>query len=158
LKRGISGTVDIVTTNLHRVFVDPNTNLSITGMIRISQGSTAQVQMSWYSATTGPSFLKDIQPIEVQAYDTWQPFRFDVKAPPTTVALGVYLRLPPPNATTVTADFDNIRIIEWAKPQTPYSPLYNYALLTGPGDITFAQEILPGAEQWLTPQLAGQTR
>ena len=158
LKRGISGSIDVVTTNLHRVFVDPNTNLSITGMIRINQGSTAQVQMSWYSATTGPSFLKDIQPIEVQAYDTWQPFRFDVKAPATAVAVGVYLRLPPPNATTVTADFDNIRIIEWAKPQTAYSPLYNYALLTGPGDLTFTQEILPGAEQWLTPHLADQTR
>jgi hypothetical protein len=49
----------------------------------------------------------------------------------------------------VTADFDDIRIIEWANPRAPFSPLYNYALLTGSGDLTLAQDILPGAEYWL---------
>ena len=29
-------------------------------------------------------------------------------------------------------------------------PLYNYALLIGPGDLTYTQEILPGAEPWIT--------
>ncbi|MCI0553141.1 MAG: CapA family protein [Anaerolineae bacterium] len=154
LTRGANQIEDAVTTNLHRVLVVPNTDISVTGMIRINQGVVVLAQLSWYQATVGPSFVKTTQPIEIQAYGTWQPFRIDVQVPPKTVALGLYLRLTPPDKGTVTADFDNIRIIEWVKPAAQYSPLYNYALLTGTGDLTFAQEILPGAEQWVTgPQV-----
>jgi hypothetical protein len=158
LKRGASSINDAVTTNLHRVLVDAYTNLSVTGMIRIDQGGVALAQLSWYEATFGPSFLKTINPIEVQSYGTWQPFRFDVQVPKNAVALGVYLRLTLPDKGTNTADFDNIRIIEWASPRAQYSPLYNYALLTGFGEITFAQEVLPGAEQWFTVPPADQNK
>ena len=153
LTRDVNDTQDGVTTNLHRVLVNPYTTLSITGMVRLNQGVATQVQLSWYSTSSGPSFLKTIQHIEVQSYGDWQPFRFDVHIPSKAVALGLYLRLKPPDKGTVTADFDNIRIIEWANPRAQFSPLYNYALLTGSGDITFAQDILPGAEYWLTSPL-----
>ncbi|HLO32414.1 MAG TPA: CapA family protein [Anaerolineales bacterium] len=152
LTRDINNLNDAVTTNLHRVLVDPYASLSITGMVRLNQGGDAQVQFSWYSAISGPSFLKYSQPIEVQSYDSWQPFRLEVQVPSKAVALGLYLRLKPPSVGTVTgpvtADFDNIRIIEWANPGAAFSPLYNYARLTGSGDLTFAQEFLPGAEDW----------
>lgn len=143
-------TNDAVTTNLHRVWVNPYTTLSVTGMVRLNQGVAVHIQFSWYSTTSGPSFLKNTQPIEVQSDSNWQPFRFDVHIPSKAVALGVYLRLKPPDKGTVTADFDNIRIIEWANPRAQFSPLYNYAQLTGSGDLTLAQDILPGAEYWLT--------
>jgi poly-gamma-glutamate synthesis protein (capsule biosynthesis protein) len=149
LTRGASSVNDAVTTNTHRVLVEPFTNLSITGMIRIHQGVPAYVQLSWYDATFGPSFLKTIEPIEVQADGTWQPFRLDAPVPKNAVALGVYLRLSPPDKGIVNADFDNIRIIEWSRPNSPYSPLYNYALVTGSGELTYTQQILPGAERWL---------
>jgi capsule synthesis protein PGA_cap len=149
LTRDATNTNDAVSTNLHRVWVYPSTNLSIIGIVRLNQGVTAQVQLSWYSAASGPSFLKETKPIEVQSYGNWQPFRFDVHVPSRVIALGLYLRLKPPDKGTVTADFDDIRIIEWARPRTQFSPLYNYALLTGSGDLTLAQDILPGAEYWL---------
>jgi hypothetical protein len=98
------------------------------------------------------------QPIEVQTDGSWQPFRFDVQVPTGAKALGLYLRLTPPVNGTATADFDNIRIIEWAKPNTAYSPLYNYVLLSGLGDLTFTQQILPGAESWLNGPLANQIK
>jgi poly-gamma-glutamate synthesis protein (capsule biosynthesis protein) len=157
LTRDSSNIEDAVTTNLHRVLIKPSTNLSVTGMIRLTQGVTALIQLSWYPATSGPSFLKTISPIEVQSDGTWQPFRIDVQVPNNAVALGVYLRLTPPDKGTITADFDNIRIIEWAAPQAQYSPLYNYALLIGSGEITFAQEVLPGAEQWFAVLSSDQT-
>jgi hypothetical protein len=143
-------TNDAVTTNLHRVWVNPYTTLSVTGMVRLNPGVAAHIQFSWYSTTSGPSFLKNTQPIEVPSDGNWQPFRFDVHIPAKAAALGVYLRLKPPDKGTVTADFDNIRIIEWANPRAQFSPLYNYALLNGSGDLTLAQDILPGAEYWLT--------
>jgi poly-gamma-glutamate synthesis protein (capsule biosynthesis protein) len=151
LAKGASGTSDAVTTNLHRISVAPLSKLSITGMVRIVPGGAALAQLSWYQSAIGPSFSKDTHPIEVQADSMWQSFRIDVQVPSNAVALGLYFRLPPPVQGTVSADFDNIRIIEWAGSQARYSPLYNYALLTGAGNVTFAQEILPGAEQWVLP-------
>jgi poly-gamma-glutamate synthesis protein (capsule biosynthesis protein) len=153
LTRDVTDTHDAVTTNIHRVGVDRYSDLSITGMVRQNQGVITQVQLSWYSLTSGPSFKKDIYPIEIQAYGSWQPFRFDVHVPSQAIALGLYLRLKPPDKGTVTADFDNLRIIEWTNPKTQFSPLYNYARLTGSGELTFAQDILPGAQYWLTSPL-----
>ncbi|HET8579988.1 MAG TPA: hypothetical protein VFL31_03240, partial [Nitrospiraceae bacterium] len=150
LTRDTSNIEDAVTSNLHRVLVKPYADLSITGMIRINPGVRPSVQLSWYSATLGPSFSKTTQPIEVHSDGSWQPFRLDVQAPKGAVAVGVYLRLSPPDKGTNVADFDNIRIIEWADSPMQFSPLYNYALLTGAGELTFAQEVLPGGEEWFT--------
>jgi poly-gamma-glutamate synthesis protein (capsule biosynthesis protein) len=158
LERGASNTGDAVTTNIHRILVNPHANLSIIGMVRVNQGVLAQLQLSWYSATSGPSSMKTTQPIEVQTYATWQPFRLDIQAPQRAVALGLYLRLKPPDKGTASADFDNIRIIEWANRNSQYSPLYNYALLTGSGELTFTQQVLPGAESWLSDVQAQQIK
>ena len=143
---------DAVTSSIRRVTLQQYDRLSITGMIRMNYGAVVHAQMSWYADTVGASFLKTLKPIEVDTYDTWQPFRFDVVVPPGARALGLYLRLALPGREEgkTTADFDNIRIIKWANPGTRFSPLYNFALLTGSGEITFTQEYLPGAEAWLT--------
>ena len=150
LTRGGSNIKAVVTTNLHRLRVDPGIELSVIGMIRASHGATAFLQISWYPDTLGPSFLQTDKPIVVESFDRWQSFHFDTNVPAGAVAVQVFLRLTPPVEGTVTADFDNIRVIEWARPGAQFSPLYNYALLNGSGDLTFSQEILPGAEQWFT--------
>jgi hypothetical protein len=158
LSRGASSVNDSVTTNQHRVLVYPGSEVSITGMIRISPGGAALVQLSWYEASFGASSWKRVFPIQGQSDGEWQPFRVDAHVPSQAVALGAYLRLTPPDEGTVTADFDNIRIIEWADSQAPFSPLYNYALLTGTGDLTMVQHVLPGAERWLADPAAIQIR
>jgi len=150
LTRGASNTGDAVTTNIHRVLINPHADLSITGMVRLNQGVVAQLQLSWYSTTSGPSFKKTTQPIEVETDGTWQPFRFDLQAPQGAVAVGLFLRLRPPDKGTASADFDNIRMIQWANRNASFSPFYNYALLTGSGELTFTQQVLPGGEKWLT--------
>jgi poly-gamma-glutamate synthesis protein (capsule biosynthesis protein) len=151
LTRNGNDTSDSVTTNKSRVIVQPASHLSIAGMIRMNRGATVLAQFSWYSATSGPSFLKTNEQIEVQSYDSWQPFRFDIQVPPKAIA-PLYLRLilPGPEEGQTIADFDNIRIIEWAHPSARFSPLYDFAQLTGSGNITFTQEFLPGAEAWRT--------
>jgi hypothetical protein len=126
--------------------VNKDSKLSITGMIRASQGAVAFMQISWYSDSRGPSFLQTNEPIEIKAHNHWQPFRFDVQAPPEAVAVQVFLRLTPPAQGVVTADFDNLRVIEWAPAGSAYNPFYDHALLTGPGKLTFTQQILPGNE------------
>jgi hypothetical protein len=153
LARSDKSANDAVTSNLRRVLFEPLTSLSITGMLRTSQGAKVLAQLNWYDTTIGPSFTKETHQIAVQSYGVWQPFRIDAKAPRNAMALRLYLRLSPPgpNEGSITADFDNIRIIEWARPGAQYSPLYNYALLTGTGEITFTQAALPGAEQWFIP-------
>jgi len=158
LTRGASNIQDAVTSSLHRLLVNPNSKLSITGMVRTSPGAVVLMQMSWYSDTKGPSFLKTSEVIETNAIEQWQSFRFDVKVPPEAVALNVFLRLIPPSQGTVTADFDDIKVIEWAPSDTTYRPYYTHFLLVGPGELTLSQQVLPGAEQWITPSLSIQTK
>jgi poly-gamma-glutamate capsule biosynthesis protein CapA/YwtB (metallophosphatase superfamily) len=150
LARDGQDNTDALTSSVSRVTVAPYDQLSITGMLRMNYGAAVFVQLSWYSATSGPSFSKTLKQIEVQPDNTWHPFRLDVEVPRSTKALGLYLRLALPGREEgkTIADFDNIRIIQWAAPGAPFSPLYNFALLTGAGDITFMQEYLPGAEAW----------
>jgi poly-gamma-glutamate synthesis protein (capsule biosynthesis protein) len=158
LTRSASNSSDAVTSHLHRVLINPRSHISITGFMRASPGATVLMQMSWYSNTKGPSSLRITEPIAVQSYDHWQSFRFDVQAPPEAVALSVFLRLVPPIQGNSTTDFDNIRIIEWTPEETGYSPFYDYARLTGTGELTFTQKILPGAEEWLTDPIADQVK
>lgn len=150
LSRGSGNQAEAVTTNLHRILVNPGSKLTIAGMARESQGAAASLQISWYPDTLGPSSKQILQPFDMKEFGVWQPFQFDVQVPEGIVALGMFLKLSPPNMGTSTADFDNIRVIEWAPAQTPFSILYNFAHLTGSGDLTFSQSVLPGGEDWLT--------
>lgn len=150
LARGANNVADAVTTNQHRVSVIPSTSLSITGMVRASPGAVPFVQLSWYATNAGPSYSKVTQPIAAEIDGAWHPFRIDVQVPRPAVALGVFLRLKPPVGGTAFADFDDLRVIEWARPGTKYSPLYDHILLTGAAELNFVQQILPGAEPWLT--------
>ena len=118
-------------------------------MIRAGQGALAHLQISWYADNSGPSFLQTSEPLETTAHDQWQPFRFDVQAPPDAAAVQIFLRLVPPMQGVVTADFDNLRVLQWEATDTGYSPFYDYALLTGSGTVSVAQQGLPGAEAWL---------
>jgi hypothetical protein len=107
------------------------------------------MQISWYTDNRGPSFLQTTEPMETKASNQWQLFRFDVQAPENAVAVQVFLRLTPPAQGVINADFDNLRVIEWAPVDTIYNPFYDYALLAGSGELTFTQQVLPGAESWL---------
>jgi poly-gamma-glutamate synthesis protein (capsule biosynthesis protein) len=158
LTRSARNFEDAVTSHLHRVLVEPRSNLSITGSVRASPNADVLIQLNWYSEYKGSPFLRTTEPIAVSVHDQWQSFRVDTPAPPEAVALGVFMMLVPPNQGEATADIDQIRIIEWAPANTNYSPFYNYALLTGTGELTFIQRILPGAEQWLTDPTADQIK
>jgi hypothetical protein len=152
LSRGSGNQADAVTTNLHRMLVNPGSKLTVSGLVRMSQGAAASLQISLYPDTLGSSSDQILKPLIMQEVGIWQPFHFDVQVPEGIVALGVFLKLSPPDTGTSTADFDNIRVIEWAPAQTPFNILYNFAYLTGSGDLTFSQSIFPGGEDWLTLQ------
>jgi poly-gamma-glutamate synthesis protein (capsule biosynthesis protein) len=149
LSRGSGNQADAITTNLHRIVVKPGSKLTISGSVRESQGAIALLQISWYPDMLGPSSKKILNPLNMQEFGVWRPFQFDIQVPEGIVALGVFLRLSPPSMGISTADFDNIRVIEWAPVQAPYSILYNFAYLTGTGELTFSQSSFPGGEDWL---------
>jgi poly-gamma-glutamate synthesis protein (capsule biosynthesis protein) len=154
LTRSGSNLSDVVTSHLHRLLISTRSKLSITGMMRARKGTIALIQISWYTDNRGPSFIQTTEPVEARASNQWQPFRLDVQAPENAVAVQVFLRLTPPVQGVITADFDDLRVIEWAPANTIYNPFYDYALLTGSGELTFTQQVLPGAEHWITAPLA----
>jgi len=146
-----TNTQDVVTTNIHRVLVKPDTKITIAGMYRGSTGAQPSLLVSWYPDTFGPSNEKINLPLAVTTPEEWQSFQLDVVVPPTTVAMQTFLKLSPPMSGTATVDFDNIRIIAWSSPEElSYSPVYDFASLTGEGELTFTQSMLPGGEPWLT--------
>ncbi|MBW4681600.1 MAG: CapA family protein [Microcoleus vaginatus WJT46-NPBG5] len=137
---------DVILSPIHRILVEPGSELSIVGMMRSRKDVQSSLQISWYSQTRGKSQAKQMKPLIVTQDNTWTPFRLNVTVPRNTVALGLYLRLQAPKQGEATADFDNIRIIRWQPLGTPFSPLYNYAKVTGTGELTLRKEFLPGSE------------
>ena len=151
LVRANTNTQDVVTTNIHRILVKPETKLTISGMYRGSSGAEPSIQVSWYPDTFGSSNNKIVQRLDVKTPGTWQSFQLDVTVPANAVAMQTFLTLSPPASETATIDFDNIRIIKWSSAdKSAFSPLYNFAYLTGQGELTFSQSFLPGGEAWLT--------
>lgn len=150
LSRVSSNQTDAITTNLHRIPVNPGDTLTVSGMYRGSKDAIISLQVSWYPDMLGGSNRQDLEALEVKTPGVWQPFKLDFKAPPGAVALQAFLRLSPPISGASTADFDNVHVIKWAPTGTPYSVLYNFAYLIGKGDLTFSQAVLPGGEPWLT--------
>ena len=150
LSRHTGQKIDAVTTNLYHLLVQPGTQLTIAGMFRSSVGAKPAVQVSWFPSTAGPSKDQTVFPLQSTTADTWQPFSFDVIVPDGIVAAQIFLRLPPPNNGDITADFDNLRVIQWAPDSVSFSPLYDFARLTGNGKLTLSQSVLPGGSKWLT--------
>ena len=156
MTRSGSNLNDAVTSHLHRILVNPGTKLSVTSMIRASPGALVLLQISWYPDSLGPSSLQTTEPMTVESNDQWHSFRFDTVVPEDAVAVQIFLRLIPPAQGIVTADFDNIRVIEWAQTDATSGLMYDHALLTGAGELTFDQKVLPGADQWITAPYSDQ--
>lgn len=142
---------DIVSSNLHRIPVTAGAPITIVGMYRASADAKPSLQVNWYPNTAAPPYSQIIEPLIVDSAGTWRHFQLHLKVPADTKAMKAFLKLSPPAAGTATVDFDNIRIIEWASGgKLEFSPLYNFAYLTGQGKLTFTQSVLPGGENWLT--------
>jgi hypothetical protein len=149
LSRKATNKIDAVTTNLHRILVKPESHITVCGMFRSSVDATPLVQVSWYPDTFGSSSNQFTKLLITKRAGEWQYFQIDAPVPANAVALQVFLRLSPPKAGTATADFDNLRIIQWAPDGSVFSALYDFAYLIGKGKLTFSQSVLPGGESWL---------
>jgi Bacterial capsule synthesis protein PGA_cap len=143
LLRGKSNKTDSVTTHAQRILVTEGTQLTISGMARPATGALTSLQVSWYPDLSGPSSQRLDQILPLEANGEWQPFRVDIQVPPGIVAAGVFIRLSPPISGTTSLDLDDLRLIEWADPHADFSPLYTHILLTGEGNVTFQQDLLP---------------
>ena len=151
LQRDYENSEDVILTPLHRILIEPKEEVSVVGMVRAPTEADVRLQLSWYPDTEGPSSSQTIVPITVRSDNTWQSFRVDVTTPANVVAIGLYLRLQPPSdQKTIAADFDNISLIEWAQPNSAFSPLYDYVGVLGHGEATVSEPFLPGAKRWAT--------
>lgn len=151
LQRDYENREDVILTPLHRMLIGPREHVSVVGMVRAPAEAEVSLQLSWYPDTKGPSSSQTIVPLTTRSDNAWQPFRVDVTTPANVVAVGLYLRLKPPlDRKTIAADFDNIRVIKWAQPNSAFSPLYNYVGVLGHGEATVSEHFLPGAQRWAT--------
>lgn len=154
MKRNANNQGDSVLTPLYRILVEPGLDLSVVGVVRGSTNAKFSLQLGWYSDTRGPSDTQFTLPIGIRAGEEWTPFRIAVTAPSKAVAVGLFIRLQPPESGSVMVDVDNIRLIEWAPRGATFSPLYDHIQIFGSGVVTLSKAILPGGEEWSnTPAL-----
>ena len=143
---------DAIFSPLHRIPVEPGAQLSVTGMVRPGEGAEPVLQLSWYLDTRGPSAERTVVPIgagESEGSERWTPFRADVTVPANAAAVGLFLKLAPSDyGLPVAPDFDDLRLVEWAPPGTPFGPLYDHLRVCGTGEATISEPRLPGAEEW----------
>ncbi|MDQ2997880.1 MAG: CapA family protein, partial [Chloroflexota bacterium] len=154
LRRNASNQGDSVLTHVYRILIEPGRQIAVIGMVRASPNAHVSLQLSWYSDTRGPSDTQTLTPLSIRPGEAWTPFRVEVTAPPKAIAAGLFMRLQPPEHGDVTADLDDIRLIEWMPDATPFSQLYDHIKIIGSGDLTMHKAVLPGAEAWAgTPEL-----
>lgn len=142
LERGAGNLEPAVLAPTHRILVKAGDSLTMTGMGRSPNGAQPELQLSWYTDTKGPSAEQTALPLHLT--QDWAPFSLDAAVPEGVVAVGLFLKLPPPESGSVSADFDDLRLVDWVPPGGAYSSLYDYYRLEGSGVVTFEQDILPG--------------
>jgi poly-gamma-glutamate synthesis protein (capsule biosynthesis protein) len=149
LQRNVDNTGDLVLSHLYRIPLGAERAVSLIGRVRGSDDAAAAVQLSWYDAMRGESFERTGLPLDPEPGDAWSAFRLDAVVPANAIAVGVFLRLSPPDFGTVTAAFDDLRLIAWDEAGAPFRPLHDHVWLTDSGTLTLTQAVLPGAESWV---------
>lgn len=142
LERGAGNLEPAVLTTIHRILVNAGDEITATGMGRMPQAGSAELQLSWFSDTKGPSTSQTIIPLKLGK--DWTAFSLDATVPDGVVAVGLYLKLQPPQTGQAAVDFDALRLIKWAPQSTRFNPLYNYFRVQGSGVATFERDVLPG--------------
>jgi poly-gamma-glutamate synthesis protein (capsule biosynthesis protein) len=136
LRRGSQNSQATFLSPIHRMLVEPGSELSVTGMLRSSANAIGALQVSWYADTKGPSEAQAIYPLPAQPSDEWLPFRIDLVVPEGVVAIGLYFKLAPPLSGFSTLELDDLHLIAWAPPEATFTPLYDFYWLTGEGALT----------------------
>jgi poly-gamma-glutamate capsule biosynthesis protein CapA/YwtB (metallophosphatase superfamily) len=139
---------DVLLTTLYRIFLDAGTELSLVGRVRTTTGGLLTAQLSWYPNTRGGSSLRTIVPMALSASADWQTFRVDGVMPEGIVAVQPFFKLSPPESGAVSVELDDIRLIHWAEPDTPFRQEFDHIVASADASITLSQDILPGAEDW----------
>ncbi len=125
----------------HRLLLERGRRLSVVGYARVSQGASARVRLSLYDDTKGRSFARRV--ITLKPSRRWSRFRLDTTVPARTVAVGLYLKHDPA-ASESFADFDDLRVLEWAPGSAGASALYGHVRIAGPRRIPLHFLRLPG--------------
>jgi hypothetical protein len=139
------------------MLIERGRELTVLGRVRTGPDGGAAVQLSWYADRKGSSFSRVVDAIPPGDGHTWRPFRLDVSIPHRTVGVGLYLRLSAPVRGVSVTDWDDLRVIQWASPGSPASPLYEFARITGSGQATVQRDVLPGGDDSRKPEIVPAT-
>jgi poly-gamma-glutamate capsule biosynthesis protein CapA/YwtB (metallophosphatase superfamily) len=137
-----------VLTPSHRVLVDQGRELSLVGMVRPSALARPTVDLSIYRRTRGPSDQQKRLRIPQHRRRAWLPFRLDLTVPRGVVAVAPYLRLPRSSKGAVTAEFDDVRLIQWERRGALPTSRHRYVRVYGNVEAHLNHDYLPGAAAW----------
>ena len=104
-----------VLTPASRIPIDGD-SYTLTGLYRSSPQAEAEILVSWYDATSGPSFERVSIPLSATE-NTWERFETRVSPPDDATFINVFaFLLPPAEQRSHELVFDSLRLIEWLPP------------------------------------------
>jgi len=129
----------VYSSPIDRIPMEDYVALTITGQVR-SEG-TVTVQYSWYDDMEGASSERVSVQLETSA--DWAPFQLDIEPPEGSVAVGLYLKLYPPDTEQVTADLDELRLIGWTEGMPEDPERYDQLQVEDQATITVRRREMP---------------
>jgi len=108
---------------------------TLTGWYQSSSQADAEILVSWYDATSGPSFERerlDLAPTD----GAWQRFRTRMSPPEGVAFVNVFAYLSPPeDQRSHELVFDDFRLIEWVTPADASGRFPDYLYVDGSAEI-----------------------
>jgi poly-gamma-glutamate capsule biosynthesis protein CapA/YwtB (metallophosphatase superfamily) len=145
IEREAINTSAALLTSRNRLLVRPGTELSLVGMVRMSANARPAIELAIYPHTKGPPAERERASLPGRRPGAWMPFRLDLTVPPGTAGVAPFLRLDPPVTGPSFVDFDDVRLIEWARPGVPPSLRHPYVRVFGRGRAGLRHDFFPGA-------------
>lgn len=139
---------DVMLTPLYRILIKAGTAVSAQGKVRANDNAKITLQLSWYPETRGSSSSRTQVPIVIKQDQQWQTFNVNAVAPEDAVAVGLFIKVSPPDKGETEADFDDLRLIAWQAENSEFNPRFNYLKFSGRGEIKLQRQVLSGTQAW----------
>ncbi len=102
-----------------------------------------EIRLSWYSDTEGSA--DSSSSFQFHGNGEWTRFQVDTQAPDSTcIAVGLYILLYPPDRGEVTADLDDLRVIQWSGGTPDALARYDQLQVEDQAVVSLIRRVMPG--------------
>jgi hypothetical protein len=139
LSRDTAQTQAVWSSPAHRMPVDPERRLTLSGWVR--GNGAMEIQLSWYDSSSGESFERALYPYTPS--DDWDQLLIELEPPAEAAYAQVFLMLQPSERGQVHADIDALRLIAWTPDHPDDTTPYDSIRLKGDTTVSMRRRVMP---------------